>query len=43
LRPSIRNYANINRSKPNRDPQGFARKARQAIAAGFEEIKLAPF
>lgn len=43
LRQRIRNYANINRSTPIRDPQGFARMAEQAIRAGFDAIKLAPF
>ncbi|HYL38009.1 MAG TPA: mandelate racemase/muconate lactonizing enzyme family protein [Bryobacteraceae bacterium] len=43
LQQRIRNYANINRSTPHRDPQGFAQMARQAIAAGFDAVKLAPF
>jgi galactonate dehydratase len=43
LRDRIRNYANINRSTENRNPDGFARTAEQAVAAGFDAIKLAPF
>lgn len=43
LRDSVRNYANINRSTENRNPEGFARTAQAAIAAGFDAIKLAPF
>lgn len=43
LRDSVRNYANINRSTEIRDPEGFARMAEKALAAGFDAIKLAPF
>ncbi len=43
LRNSVRNYANINRSTPERTPEGFARAAEAAIAAGFDAIKLASF
>ena len=43
VNPSLRNYANINRSTPRRDPEGFARMAEQAVAAGFDAVKLAPF
>jgi galactonate dehydratase len=43
LRESVRNYANINRSTEERSPEGFARSAEGAIAAGFDAIKLAPF
>lgn len=39
----IRNYANINRSTTDRTPEGFARAAERAVAAGFDVIKLAPF
>ena len=43
LREKIRNYANINRSTDPRTPEGFARMAERAIAAGFDAVKLAPF
>ena len=43
LNPRIRNYANINRSTDPRTPEGFARMAERAIAAGFDAVKLAPF
>jgi galactonate dehydratase len=39
----IRNYANINRSTDPRTPDGFARMAERAVAAGFDAVKLAPF
>ena len=42
-RERIRNYANINRSTPGRDPDAFARMAARAVAAGFDAVKLAPF
>src|SRR5882724_9464759 len=43
LHPSIRNYANINRSTEVRSPEGFASMAERAVAAGFDAVKLAPF
>jgi galactonate dehydratase len=43
LRPTIRNYANINRSTTDRTPAGFARMAAKAVAAGFDAFKLAPW
>src|SRR5438477_9045080 len=43
IQPRIRNYANINRSTEPRTPEGFARMAEKAIAAGFDAVKLAPF
>jgi len=43
LRPSIRCYANINRSADPRTPPGFASMAARAVAAGFDAVKLAPF
>ena len=43
LRPLIRNYANINRSTTDRTPAGFAQMAAQAVATGFDAVKLAPF
>jgi galactonate dehydratase len=36
-------YANINRGTLNRTPQGFAMRAQEARAAGFDAIKIAPF
>ena len=43
LRTSIRIYANINRSAESRLPAGFASMAEQAIQAGFDAVKLAPW
>ncbi|MBM3726549.1 MAG: mandelate racemase/muconate lactonizing enzyme family protein [Acidobacteria bacterium] len=43
LRDRIRLYANINRSTEERSPEGFARMAAAAAAAGFDAIKLAPW
>jgi galactonate dehydratase len=43
LRPAIRTYANINRSTDPRTPVGFAAMAAQAIDAGFDAVKLAPW
>jgi galactonate dehydratase len=43
LRTTIRNYANINRSTNPRTPAGFASMAVQAIDAGFDAVKLAPW
>lgn len=43
LRPTIRNYANINRSTTDRTPAGFAQIAAKAVTAGFDACKLAPF
>ncbi len=39
----IRNYANINRSTTDRSPSGFAAMAGEAVRAGFDAVKLAPF
>jgi galactonate dehydratase len=36
-------YANINRGTTDRSPEGFARRARLAVARGFEVLKIAPF
>lgn len=36
-------YANINRRTRDRSPEGFAASARDALAAGFEAFKIAPF
>lgn len=43
LKDRVRNYANINRSTTDRTPDGFARGAARAVAAGFDAVKLAPF
>ncbi len=42
-RSSIPLYANINRRTLDRTPAGFAASARDALAAGFEAVKIAPF
>jgi galactonate dehydratase len=42
-RDEIRLYANINRATTERTPQGFAANAADAVADGFDAIKLAPF
>lgn len=36
-------YANVNRRTLDRSPEGFAASARDALAAGFEAVKIAPF
>jgi galactonate dehydratase len=36
-------YANINRRTRTRSPEGFAASARDAVAAGFSALKIAPF
>jgi galactonate dehydratase len=43
LHDEIRNYANINRSTEEREPAAFGKLAEQAVAAGFDAIKLASF
>lgn len=43
LRKSIPVYANINRGARDRSPEGIAQSARDAIAAGFTAVKIAPF
>jgi galactonate dehydratase len=43
IQERIRLYANINRSTEERTPDGFARMAERAAAAGFDAVKLAPF
>jgi len=42
-RQSVPLYANINRRTRDRSPAGFAASARDAIAAGYEAFKIAPF
>jgi galactonate dehydratase len=36
-------YANINRGTLDRSPAGFAARAAEAVASGFDAIKIAPF
>ena len=36
-------YANINRRTKDRSPAGFAQSARDALLAGFDSLKIAPF
>lgn len=43
LRESIPVYANINRGARDRSPEGIAQSARNAVAAGFAAVKIAPF
>jgi galactonate dehydratase len=43
VRERIPLYANINRATDDRTPEGFARNAAAAAAAGFGAVKLAPF
>lgn len=43
LRDEVELYANINRGTINRSPEGFAARAREAVARGFAAIKIAPF
>ena len=43
LRARIRQYANVNRMTIDRTPAGFARSVEQAVAAGFDAVKMAPF
>jgi len=42
-RESVPVYANINRRTEDRSPAGFAQSARDALAAGFSALKVAPF
>lgn len=42
-RKAVRVYANINRGARDRSPDGIARAARDAVAAGFGAVKIAPF
>ncbi len=42
-RQSVPVYANINRRTEVRTPEGFARSARDALAAGYSALKVAPF
>ncbi len=43
IRKTIPVYANINRGARDRSPAGIAKSARDAVAAGFNAIKIAPF
>lgn len=42
-RDSVAVYANVNRATTDRSPAGCANAARNAVAAGFRAIKIAPF
>ncbi len=42
-RKTVRVYANINRGARDRSPSGIAQSARNAVAAGFGAVKIAPF
>lgn len=42
-RRSVPLYANINRRTRDRTPAGFAASARDALAAGYDAFKIAPF
>ena len=42
-RAAVPAYANINRGVRERTPEGFAKAARAAVAAGYDAVKLAPF
>ncbi len=42
-RDKVRAYANINRGIEHRTPEGFAARARDAVADGFGAVKIAPF
>jgi galactonate dehydratase len=42
-RKAVPVYANINRGARDRSPAGIARAARDAVAAGFTAVKIAPF
>ena len=43
VRDQVPLYANINRMTSARTPEGFARSAERALAAGFRALKAAPF
>ena len=43
VKDSIRLYANINRRTEVRTPEGCAQSAMDAVAAGFDAVKIAPF
>ena len=42
-RERVRAYANLNRGTRDRSPEGFARQAAAAVAAGFRAVKCTPF
>lgn len=42
-RQRVRCYANLNRGTKDRSPEGFARQAAAAVAAGFRAVKCTPF
>lgn len=39
----VRVYANINRGTTDRSPAGYAERAREAVSAGYDALKIAPF
>lgn len=43
MRPDVRQYANVNRMTTDRSPGGFAASVAQAVADGFDAVKMAPF
>ena len=43
LRDEVALYANVNRGTIDRSPAGFAARAREAVARGFDAVKIAPF
>ncbi len=43
VREEVRLYANINRASTDRRPEKFAALAAEAVAEGFDAVKLAPF
>lgn len=43
LHDRLKLYANINRGTRDRSPRGFAKRAAEAVAEGFDAVKLAPF
>ena len=42
-RDRVRLYANVNRGTADRTPDGWAARARRAVADGFTALKMAPF
>lgn len=43
VRERIKLYANVNRRTLDRTPGGFATSARDALTAGYDAVKIAPF
>ena len=42
-RAAVPIYANVNRRTKDRSPEGFAQSVRDALLAGFNSLKIAPF